>query len=280
MLYSPERVKEICESYVITQTETNSDPSAIQFVEHHDDEIYASVYDEQVLKKDPDNDMYKIIIVEEESYTGYITVLYHPERLDLAVTNGKTGDYPSTFARKYDAMVCTNCGPAKWYNNFSTLRPYNTIIADGEIIYSNGKAGEIIGMNNDNVLCLWNTTAEDAKERGLRWGVMFGPYLIVNGVETKFTGNGGYGINPRTAIGQRRDGIVLLFTIDGRGGGGSSGISMTKLADLCMRYGCYNAANLDGGGSTTLIVNKKLVNNPVSWNHTGERKLYNCLVYH
>ncbi len=279
ILYTEEMVEDITSKYVTTQTETSTDTSAIVFEEYDEETVYSSIYDEQVCVKDEDNDLYKIIEIDEDGYAGYITVIYDPTRLSLVVTENKNGQYVSSFAEENDALVAINCGPAKWYNSNTLLKPYNTVIADGKIVYDPGEEDELIGMNSDGVLCLFTGTAEEAIEQDMVWAVSFGPYLIVNGVMTEFTGNGGYGTNPRTAIGQRQDGIVLLFTIDGRGGNGSSGITMTELADLMQRYGCYNAANLDGGGSTTLVENGEVINSPVSYNHTGERKLYNALIY-
>ena len=50
----------------------------------------------------------------------------------------------------------------------------------------------------------------------MRDAVQFGPFLIVNGTRAKTSGNGGWGINPRTVLAQRKDGIVLFLVIDGR----------------------------------------------------------------
>ncbi len=55
-----------------------------------------------------------------------------------------------------------------------------------------------------------------AIEFGIRDAVEFGPFLIVNGKSSFINGNGGYGVHPRTAIAQRKDGIVLFLVIDGR----------------------------------------------------------------
>ena len=109
--------------------------------------------------------------------------------------------------------------------------------------------------------------------------VEFGPFLVVNGKSAEFKGNGGWGIANRSAIGQRQDGIVLLLAIDGRTSK-SVGITMPELADVFQKYKAYNAANLDGGGSSALyaIVNGKggLINNPVGYGYSGERYLPNA----
>jgi putative cell wall-binding protein len=66
--------------------------------------------------------------------------------------------------------------------------------------------------------------------------------------------------NPRTAIGHRADGTVLLVTVDGRGAGGSAGMSLRELAELFVRLGAVDAMNLDGGGSTTMVVGGQVRN--------------------
>ena len=76
---------------------------------------------------------------------------------------------------------------------------------------------------------------------------------------------------------KRKDGIVLFAVSDGRGKG-SSGLSMVGLADFLYQYGAYNAANLDGGGSSTMVVNGELLNNPGGYGYTGQRYLCNAWI--
>jgi putative cell wall-binding protein len=68
--------------------------------------------------------------------------------------------------------------------------------------------------------------------------------------------------NPRTAIGYRPDGTVLLVTVDGRGADGSVGMSLRELASLFVRLGASDALNLDGGGSTTMVIGGEVQNSP------------------
>ena len=112
-------------------------------------------------------------------------------------------------------------------------------------------------------------SAEQAIAQGVRDAVEFGPFLIVNGKASSVLGNGGWGIAPRTAIGQRRDGIVLMLVINGRLAT-SLGADMIDLTDIMERYGAYNAANLDGGTSSVLVVGDTIVNDPID--STGAHK--------
>jgi len=90
-------------------------------------------------------------------------------------------------------------------------------------------------------------------------GVEFGPFLIVNGKSMQISGDP-WGKAARTVIAQRKDGVMLFLVTDGENyiGGGSLQDVVTTLE----LYGAYNAANLDGGHSATLIVENKLFNNP------------------
>lgn len=92
-----------------------------------------------------------------------------------------------------------------------------------------------------------------------------GPYLVKNSQvyvdmsEQKLGAIGGR--NPRTAIGYTADNNFIIVTVDGREKA-SVGMTLFELANFMKGIGCYNAMNLDGGGSTVLYVNGKVVNHP------------------
>ena len=109
---------------------------------------------------------------------------------------------------------------------------------------------------------------------GVRDAISFGPILIVNGEPTEVTGSGG-GLNPRTAIGQRADGAVLLLVIDGRQAN-SLGANYGDLINVMTEYGAVNAANLDGGSSSLLVYNNEVISTCASL--YGPRKMPTCIV--
>ena len=80
--------------------------------------------------------------------------------------------------------------------------------------------------------------------------------LIVN-CEAREASGQGSGANPRTAIGQREDGTVLLLVTDGRGASGHLGATASDLIEIMQKYGAVNAANLDGGSSSSMYYNGK-----------------------
>ena len=125
------------------------------------------------------------------------------------------------------------------------------VMSEGTLRYGSlTESYDLIGFDNNNVFVIGNMTGQQAVDRGIRDAVSFGPFLILNGTPLEVSGMGG-GLNPRTAIGQRADGAVLLLIIDGRQAH-SLGASMNDLINEMLDFGAVNAANLDGGGSTVL----------------------------
>ena len=88
------------------------------------------------------------------------------------------------------------------------------------------------------------------------------PFLIVNGKPSFIKGNGGWGIAARTAIGQRKDGIVLFLVVDSNYNR-TKGATMADLVDIMQKYGAVNAANLDGGTSSVMVVEGEMINDPI-----------------
>ena len=82
--------------------------------------------------------------------------------------------------------------------------------------------------------------------------------------------------HPRTAIAKLASGKLLLLTVDGRQPGISVGMSLNTLADLLLEFGAVEAINLDGGGSTTMIVRNRVVNRPSD--ATGERPVSDAIL--
>ncbi len=82
--------------------------------------------------------------------------------------------------------------------------------------------------------------------------------------------------HPRSGIGFSKDSTkIYLVTVDGRQES-MSGMSLKEFADFMISQGSYQALNLDGGGSTTMVLNGEVVNSPSD--SDGERKVGNCLV--
>ena len=110
------------------------------------------------------------------------------------------------------------------------------------------------GFNKDNILVVAqdNLSKAQAEELNIRDGCCFGPVLIMNGEINQEAYNSNSGWNPRTAIGQRKDGAVVFVCIDGRQAG-SMGGTYKDVIDIMIEYGVVNACNMDGGSSSIMV---------------------------
>lgn len=236
---------------------------------------YANEFEREILEKEEGNDDYKIIEISGKGYSGYLAAVYDPSKIHTLVTAklGKTGQYLTTMAKNNNAKLAINGGG--FYDpghNSNGASPLGVTYANGKMItnYEYLGSGGIIGFNKDNKLVLsTDCTEEFAESANIRDCVTCGPFLIVNGKASTVVGNGGWGTAPRTAIGQRKDGVVLFLVIDGRTIK-RPGADMDDLIEIMERYGAYNAANLDGGTSTVMTVDYKMINDPID--STGAHK--------
>ena len=173
---------------------------------------------------------------------------------------------------RYGGVVCINGGGFVDYGYGSGI-PYGYVIENGKITWSDGdintSTGNIIGMTKDGKLKLMsNATGKEALDAGITDGLVFGPFLIVNGKQLEIVGDP-WGRSPRVAIAQRKDGVMMFLVIDGENY--INGASLQDVVDTLVKYGAYNAANLDGGTSSTLIINNTLINNPPKAKATNGR---------
>lgn len=274
-IYSEETINKVMSQNYIVEVEEETNTDEIIF-ENQDTNVYESIYEEQILKRDPGNDLYKIIEFSGSEYHAYLVAIYDPSRVSLLTSQylGTRGEHLSVMARKNNAILAINGGGFLDINEVGDGgTPTGIVIKDGKVLNDDGTKGKIIGFNKDNVLVLGNYTADEAINAGIRDALEFGPFLIVNGKASSIYGNGGWGKNPRTVIAQRKDGIVLFLVIDGNGvkHGYRGGIELSEVIEILLRYKAYNAANLDGGASTNLIVNNEIYSNPVAYSDSGER---------
>ncbi len=113
----------------------------------------------------------------------------------------------------------------------------------------------------------------------VKYAIGGGPYLVKNGQvfidRQRFTDKFLWKKEPRTAIGYTKDDKIIIVTVDGRKKGVTEGATLPELAEIMLELGCYNAMNLDGGSSTQMVYNGKLVNLPTV---EGGGKVTNALL--
>lgn len=122
-------------------------------------------------------------------------------------------------------------------------------------------------------MVMGNYSTSDLASLGVRDAMQFHPELVVNGQPMITSGDGGWGQDPRTAIGQAKDGTVIFVVINGRFHGGSLGATMKQVMDIMLRYHAVNACAMDGGSSSVLYDNGQIVNSPSTIDPNHERHL-------
>lgn len=274
--YSDEFIQKVLKNNSILEIDEFSDPNLINF-RKYTTTIYRNEYEKEILHH-PDNDLYKVINVSGNGYQGFLVAIYDPSRISVATTAylGKRGESILTVSKREGAIIAMNAGgfyDPDWNSNGAL--PHGTVISKGKVVsdYVDARmGGGFIGFTREHKLILGSMSKDQAIATGYRDAIEFGPYLIVNGKRSFIKGNGGWGVAPRTAIGQRKDGIVLFLVINGRLAT-SIGADMVDLTDIMERYGAFNAANLDGGSSSELVINNKIINTPVAGGENGLRNM-------
>ena len=214
-----------------------------------------------------DKDRIDITEINESTYHGYLATIYDPSRVMVGISGeygpSHKGKQVVEMAKKYNATLATNAGGFSDYNGTGNGGiPKGVVISEGKIRYSAGSEYPLIGIDKNNKLVVGKMSAKKAIDMGVRDAVSFGPILIVNGKPSKVNGTGG-GLNPRTVIGQRKDGAILLLVTEGRQAN-SLGATMLDVQNLMIKLGAENAANLDGGSSSLMYYKGEYINDCAS----------------
>ena len=247
--------------YVSLEESTNVDDITIGAIEKDN---YSSIYEKQILDREED-ELYKLIEFKYKEFNCYLVAIYDPKRVHTAVAsnNLNRGQILTEIAKENDAIVAINGGGYSWADGY----PEGLIVQNGNVIYArSNNVYASAAINEDGILISGELSVKDLKEKKIKEALSFGPALIVNGNPIKIIGTGGSGMNPRTVIAQRKDGIILFLVVNGYGQDlsfkGRGGVYLNDLLIILQRYGAYNAINMDGGSSTTLVINNKLINSP------------------
>ena len=166
--------------------------------------------------------------------------------------------------KEFDAVAGINAGgfyDPNGQGNGSI--PDSLVVVDGQVYYAaNGERNGFVGFDSNYIMHVGMPTLSEIQEKSIMTGACFGPVLVANG-EPADPSTLASGVNPRTAIGQRSDGAVLMLVIDGRQVT-SMGAKYQDLVDIMLRYGAVNACNLDGGSSSLMWFEDGYVNNCAS----------------
>ncbi len=214
----------------------------------------------------------QLIDIAEGTAKGKLLIVRDPKRVILGTSENygrEPGLLMTEMTEKYNALAGINAGgffDENGSGNGGT--PEGLVIAGGELLFGNaGYSYHVVGLDTDGILHVGSMTGQQALDQGIVWAVSFVTYdglassLIING-EIQRQNLGG-GVNPRTAIGQREDGAILLLVMDGRSIS-TLGASMEDVANIMLSYGAVNAGNLDGGSSSVMVYEGEIINHCAS----------------
>lgn len=210
--------------------------------------------------------------VNSNKFTGYVLIVNDATRVKVGYSDKLEleGQTTSEIAENNDAIAAINGGGftdeatgSLWTG--TGAKPTGIIMSNGDPKYndlsSDDEQREVVAITEAGVLLVGSYSLNELRQHKAKEAVSFGPALIVDGQKAITNGDGGWGIAPRTAIGQRKDGAIILLVIDGRQSN-SIGATLKEVQDVLYEYGAHNASNLDGGSSSTMYYKGEVINSP------------------
>ena len=213
---------------------------------------------------DDDGDGVIAVPVSGETYSGYMLIVLDAKKVKLGFSPedvGIRGYTVAEFGEKFGAIAAINGGGFVDPNGFGDGSTPNNLVVQGGEIYCgyNGIGDDFAGIDDKGILHVGIRSVDEIREKNIQEGVGYGPVLVANGQpmsdESLMSG-----LNPRTAIGQRSDGAILMLVVDGRRAT-SLGASFKDEAEQMLAFGAVNATNLDGGSSSLMWMNGEYLNN-------------------
>ena len=235
-----------------------------------------TTFGEKIKVLDSENNLL-IVEVTGEQYKGLLAIIKNPEQVTVAKSKslGSYGNLITKFAEDNHALVAINAsGFLDEDRHGNGGKVMGSMVLDG-VEYGNPISSmKFFGFKQDNKLYIENYNAQTIGE--YKWAVQFSPALIVDG--SKYVqGTFGYGLQPRTAVGQTLSGEFLMLIVDGRQVGHSIGATVNDVAEIMLRHKAYQAMNLDGGSSSIMNYRGKTISRPSSKNSLG-RYLPNAFI--
>ncbi|WP_146809607.1 phosphodiester glycosidase family protein [Aneurinibacillus danicus] len=228
--------------------------------------------------------------IRGETYVGKIMYIKDPRLIHVVASHSPGGEKVSNMAARKNALAAINGGGffltdkteemtgPEFDGVERIMHPLGIVISEGKKVIGDEKAKhDIVGFTKDGVLISGRYTYDQMKKLGVQEAVSFLPRLIVNGKPMITEGDGGWGVAPRTAIAQKKDGTVMFLVIDGRAIH-SFGATLRDVQQELLKRGAVNAVNLDGGSSSSMYYRGKTITTPSGM--VGEKPMPNAfLVY-
>lgn len=235
-----------------------------------------TVHGDEVLAIDTVNGI-SIIKIKGEGYVARLAIIKDPGQVFVGTAKSfrSVGQTAGEICERYGGVLAINAsGFADPNGHGNGGTPYGLVISEGNALNNLvGNTYKTIAFDKKDKLNVGNFKST----KNFRDAVEFKPALIINGKKL-VEGSSGWGIQPRSAIGQTKDGQVLMLIVDGRAAGYSLGCTVGDLADIMARYGAVQACNLDGGSSSVLYYNGREISKPSAANKVNGRRLPDAFV--
>ena len=222
---------------------------------------------------------YTIEGIEGAKFNGYVLEIANPKRVKIGYSSklGVEGEKTSEIAENNNAVAGINGGAfmdktdgEAWTQNGGI--PTGLIISEGKEVFSDvtNKDTKLpcALINKDGLLIGGNYSYNEIQKMNIKEGLTFGPLLISGG--RKISNLADTGTSPKTLIGQKEDGTMVLVVLDSNTETRMCA-NLREAQNVMYKLGCVTAINLDGGKSTTMYYDGEVVNNPS--NAAGERAI-------
>ncbi|MGD8192163.1 phosphodiester glycosidase family protein [Brevibacillus ginsengisoli] len=214
----------------------------------------------------------EVVPIKTAKYSGSLLIINDPKRVHVAVTKeiNSVGQTVSEMVKDANAVAGINGGGFFDIKGRGTGgSPLGITISRGKYVSGDQQSEQpVIGMTKEGALVIGKYTYSELQQLGITDAISFGPELIRDGQPYLKESDGSWGVAPRSAIGQRKDGAILLLALSGRGNQGI-GASLLDCEEVLLQNGADVAANLDGGYSSELYYKGEFLVTPS--NPLGER---------
>lgn len=210
-----------------------------------------------------------ILKVKKPTFEGKLVLIDDPSRVKLSVTDYKNsrGEFIYDYLEKDNGIVGIN---ASGFHDPGGTSLGGVVtgqcVSNGEYWGTYNANYTLIGFDNENRLVVGGMG--NWEEYNIRDGMQYHPTLIIDGVKV-VEDSAGWGLQPRTVVGQCKNGVVLFLVADGRQVGYSLGATMEDCADVLLQYGAVTAGACDGGSSSVIAYDGMIINEPSTNMPTG-----------
>ncbi len=209
-----------------------------------------------------------IVEIKGSTFVGKLAIVADPSRVVLRTTDYKNsrGEFICDYLEKENGVVATNA--SGFYDPGGTSMGgvvTGQCVSGGEYWGNYDSKYTLVGFDDKDRLVVGGMS--NWEDYNIRDGFQYRPSLIING-EKVVRDSAGWGLQPRSVIGQCADGTVLLLVIDGRRAD-SLGATMEDCADILLQYGAVTAGACDGGSSAVIAYDGELINDPSTNMPTG-----------